>query len=356
MIGKIKIGWIGAGFVGQVAHLENFSKFEDVEITSLAEMRPTLLKDVGRSYNIPNLYPNHTELLKSDGFDAIVAIVNRRHTYNIAKDVLEAGYHLLTEKPIAQNSKDASELVSIAEQKSLIYSISFMKRYDLGIRKAKEILESDHYKAKLGKVISIRVSVEAGNDYCNILQRIESNEPKPQTSQDRIAPDWIIGPQRKQYEDFVNVASHHINLLTFLFNKTPEVKYVDFRPNSMSCAFLDYDEFPAVFEWGLFLSDSNGQKETVEIRFQNGEMSINIPPGFLRNVPAEVILRIDEKGEAAGMNETKIKSDYMWSFQKSDRAFIDAILSKGKTDHSADAVVNDFKIIDDIWREICRQK
>ena len=50
MLKKIKLGWVGSGFVGQVAHLNSFTSLKDVEIVGLAELRPKLGKKICNKY------------------------------------------------------------------------------------------------------------------------------------------------------------------------------------------------------------------------------------------------------------------------------------------------------------------
>ena len=173
---KLKIGWVGAGFVGQVAHLERFVKFKNSKVVALAEMRPKLCADVANAYGIPKTYNHHHDLIEKGECDAIVAITHRRKTFEIARDVLESGIHLLTEKPMAMKSTDANTLVEIAKKKGLIYGVGFMRRFDDGVRRAKTIIEDLRKTGKLGSVTSIRIFLEAGNDYCGISQRVEPDE------------------------------------------------------------------------------------------------------------------------------------------------------------------------------------
>ncbi len=49
---KLKLGWVGSGFVGQVAHLVNYVEFPNVEIVGLAELRPKLGDRACRKYGI----------------------------------------------------------------------------------------------------------------------------------------------------------------------------------------------------------------------------------------------------------------------------------------------------------------
>ena len=96
---KIKIGIVGAGFIGQLCHIKNYHEIKNCEITALAEIRPELRKNVAKHYNIPRTYCSHEDLLEDcSDIDAIVVITKRTMTGPVAFDILEAGKPLLTEK------------------------------------------------------------------------------------------------------------------------------------------------------------------------------------------------------------------------------------------------------------------
>ena len=349
---KVKLGWIGAGFVGQSAHLEHFIKFDNCLINGLADLRPRLADKTAQSYNIPNIFYNHKDLLKCNDLDAFVAIVNRRHTFNVAKDVLESGRHLLTEKPMACTYNDAYELADLAEKKGLIYVAGFMRRYDTGVRKFKSLLSHLRKSSELGKVLSTRVYVEAGSDYCGIQPRITTNEEKLLSGVENIAPDWIQKDKKIEYESFVNVCTHDVNLIRFLFKEKPTVSCVDYRAGGVSYALLNFGEFPGIFEWGLKTNDSDGWKEGVEVRFEQGQVSLELPPAFLRNISAKIIIRRDSSVAQSESSIKEISSSYDWSFENSDKAFLDAIINDTDPDHAGKYCLDDFNIIDEIWSQI----
>ena len=87
---KIRLGWIGCGFIGQLAHLENFSSLSDVEITALADTKIKLAKKVAKKYGIKKIYNNHLDLLKNEKkLDAIIVVTKRFQTQFIVKDILK---------------------------------------------------------------------------------------------------------------------------------------------------------------------------------------------------------------------------------------------------------------------------
>ena len=86
---KIKIGWIGSGFVGQVAHLNLYEDIGNAEIVSLSELRQSLGKKVTKKNFIPNFYKDYKDMLKNEVLDGVVLIVHRNHTAHFAEDILK---------------------------------------------------------------------------------------------------------------------------------------------------------------------------------------------------------------------------------------------------------------------------
>ena len=87
MKNKLKLGWVGSGFIGQVAHLSNYIEIPNVEILALAELRPKLGEIACNKYGIPRYYKEHNALLDDPDIEAIVAIVRRQHTAFVALEL-----------------------------------------------------------------------------------------------------------------------------------------------------------------------------------------------------------------------------------------------------------------------------
>ena len=68
---KIKIGFVGSGYMGQLAHIANYAALADVELTALAEGRTETAKAVAQRYGIKTIYSNHKEMLEKAKLDAV---------------------------------------------------------------------------------------------------------------------------------------------------------------------------------------------------------------------------------------------------------------------------------------------
>src|SRR3990167_8399984 len=94
---KLNIGMIGAGFIGQLAHLMNFVEVAKCNIQALAEYKPELRTKVAARYGIPKTYASHTDLLQDPEIDAVVVVTPRVFTGPVVLDCLNAGKHVLSE-------------------------------------------------------------------------------------------------------------------------------------------------------------------------------------------------------------------------------------------------------------------
>ena len=74
-----KIGFIGAGFVSQVAHLPSFKTNKKVKIVSICDVNKKLLKKVSKKYKIKNTYLSYKDMISNEELDGIVLSVQRNN-------------------------------------------------------------------------------------------------------------------------------------------------------------------------------------------------------------------------------------------------------------------------------------
>ena len=113
---KTNIGIVGVGHLGSF-HVEQYQKLDDVNIVGFYDTNSAQSNQVKNKYN-NNAYDSLEKLLAACN---AVSIATPTTTHcKIAKQAMEMGCHVLIEKPITQNIKEAKELVSIAKKKKLI--------------------------------------------------------------------------------------------------------------------------------------------------------------------------------------------------------------------------------------------
>jgi len=81
---------------------------------------------------------DYKDILLDEDVDAVMVVTGGSTHYRLARDALEAGKHVLVEKPMALNVRDAEELVKLAEEKSLVLMVGHVHLYNSAVRKLKE--------------------------------------------------------------------------------------------------------------------------------------------------------------------------------------------------------------------------
>ena len=85
---------IGAGFIGQLAHLMNFNQLTSCQVVALAELRPELRRLTCQQYRIARGYETHQELIQNPEVEAVIVVTPRAQTGPVVLDCLKAGKHV----------------------------------------------------------------------------------------------------------------------------------------------------------------------------------------------------------------------------------------------------------------------
>jgi len=123
---KLKIAVIGAGRLGGF-HAQKLAKMPDVALTAVVDPLPANRRRVASECLCPELADYHDLLGRIDA--AIIAAPTALH-HKLAKEFLEANTHLLVEKPLCLNSRQADELVAIAQRRNLVLQVGHVERFN----------------------------------------------------------------------------------------------------------------------------------------------------------------------------------------------------------------------------------
>ena len=143
---KLRIGFIGTGWIAE-SHIKSFLKQPDVEIVAGADLVPGKAKAFFEKYGVEGVktdYASHKELLadKSLNLDAVtICTYNRQHAQP-AIDALNAGLHVLLEKPFTVTTEEAVEVMRAEKKSGKILSIGFQPRLDENMIMVKDIVQS----------------------------------------------------------------------------------------------------------------------------------------------------------------------------------------------------------------------
>jgi len=137
-VSKVKVGVIGVGRMGKY-HVGILSELPEVELTTVVDIDSKSRKAIEENYGTPS-FENYKDIYgKVDA--AVVAVPTGLH-FPIAKDLLNAGIHVLLEKPCANNLDHARELFQIANDKALILHIGHVERFNGAVQELHKIVDS----------------------------------------------------------------------------------------------------------------------------------------------------------------------------------------------------------------------
>lgn len=146
MTDKLGVALIGAGYWGKklaYEYLELSKSRNDVSFKFLVDANKQRLKQVANELQLPGvmLQTDINTVLKSSAIGAVhLALPNELH-YSIGIQALESGKHVLLEKPMALNMRDAVKLARKAEQQSLVLHIGHIFRFNNAVTEAKKLLD-----------------------------------------------------------------------------------------------------------------------------------------------------------------------------------------------------------------------
>lgn len=147
---KIKVGVAGLGFIGP-AHVEALRRLPDVEVVAICDFDEAYAKSKADTLGVDRAYGNFDQLLNDPEVEVVhICTPNFLH-YPMSKAALQAGKHVICEKPLSNTAKEAKELVELAEGSGLVHAVHFNIRYYPLVRQMKLMRE----KGELGNIYSI---------------------------------------------------------------------------------------------------------------------------------------------------------------------------------------------------------
>ena len=338
---RVRIGFVGAGFMGQLVHLPNFTEMAGCEVVALAERRPKLARLVADRFGIQRVCESHEDLCADPAIDAIVQITYDDAHAPVSLDALKAGKHVFGEKPMATNLSDALRMVEAAEQSGRQLMIGYMKRFDTGVEMARGIIDDLRSNGELGMITHARAHCFAGDWVCNAGTPIATDETYPEV--EPRPPAWLEKKRIGEIYSINNLYCHNINLVRYLAGEVRALRFANLDGPTKVMVF-DMDGFDAVLELGRVTA--NFWDEGVKVYFEDGWVEIHTPPPLLRNVPARV--SVYRAGAVQRHSQPQAPRD--WAFRRANAHFVACIRSGEKIRSSGADSIRDQELLEDAFR------
>lgn len=127
MKNKIKVGIIGTGFIGPT-HIEAIRRLEFVEVVALAQNGDESARSKAEQLGVPLAYGDYKDLLNNPDIDVVHNCTPNHLHYQINKEIIEAGKHVLSEKPLAMTSQESADLLALAKKHGIVHGVNFNYR------------------------------------------------------------------------------------------------------------------------------------------------------------------------------------------------------------------------------------
>lgn len=150
---KIAVGVIGTGFIGP-AHIEALRRLANVEVVGLADVDEGTARAKAETLGVASAYGDYRRLLAREDVQAVhICTPNHLH-FEMSREALNAGKHVVCEKPLAVEESEAAELASLAAKKGLVNAVHFNVRYYPLMRQVKMMVE----RGEIGEIFSVHGS------------------------------------------------------------------------------------------------------------------------------------------------------------------------------------------------------
>ncbi len=266
MAGKVRIGVIGCGQIAKVLHIPNYHYCPDAEIVALCDLVKSKAEERAERWAPEaKIYTDYKKMLKEAKLDAVsVCLPNYLHC-PVTVDALNAGCHVMVEKPMACSMAEAQKMVDTAKKNKRLLNVNQTQRLSPVHIKAKEIIDS----GIMGKILHLTAMFGHSGP--------ESWSPTGK---------WFFKKKEARFGAMADLGVHKSDLIRFItgkevaevnaFFETIEKKNTDVEDNFVSCLkFTDGTVGTLCASWTVKAMEAN----YLIFHCTNGALRISEIPG-----------------------------------------------------------------------------
>jgi predicted dehydrogenase len=243
---KIKTAVIGAGFMGRV-HTEGIRRLGNVEVAAVAAISAEEAASFGKAMGIEKTTGDYREILADPSIQAVhICAPNALH-HKISMEAMQAGKHVLCEKPLALTSAEANEMAATARKNGLANCVNHNLRYYPLMQHVRRMIEG----GELGEILIVQGTYS--QDWLlydtDFNWRVESRDNGALRAMGDIGSHWMDMIQHLTGQKISSVCADLV-----IFHKTrkkPKIAVETFagkqlRPEDYEEVAIDTDDFGSV--------------------------------------------------------------------------------------------------------------
>ncbi len=212
---RLRVGVLGAGPIAQFAHLESCVKARNADLYAICDAAPDLLARMAATYEPTRAYGDYEAMLADPEVEAVIVAISDSFHVSMAIRALEAGKHVLCEKPLGTSVEEVEALKQVVELTGLTLQVGHMKRFDPGIEAARDFVRDE-----IGELLALKAW------YCDSTHRYtmtDAVQPLPVTSKLAMKPSGDPKANLRRYFMLAH-GSHLVDTARFLCGEITAVR------------------------------------------------------------------------------------------------------------------------------------
>jgi predicted dehydrogenase len=141
---KLRVGVIGTSGYADGMHLTNLSNHPGARLAAICGRNQDRAEELARKHDIPQVFTDYREMIETGNLDALVVASPDDLHYPMTLAALDAGLHVLCEKPLALTVAQAQEMTEKAEAADVVNMVMFTSRWSPHLRYTQQLIEEDY--------------------------------------------------------------------------------------------------------------------------------------------------------------------------------------------------------------------
>lgn len=213
---KVGFGIVGCGGISNYFHVPELKQLKEAAIVALADVKPHRAKLMARRFRVKSWHVDYHDLLKRKDVEAVIVATPHPTHAQIAVDAIEAGKHVIIQKPMATSIKDADFIVEAAKKHSdsKVMALPFVYFDTPAFDYVKDLLN----KGELGKICMARARVAHGGpeEYQEDVTRMFREEKNC----------WFFDPESAHGGVLLDLGVYSVGQLTYLLGQVKKVSAI----------------------------------------------------------------------------------------------------------------------------------